>query len=120
MGPAAAFPLRPPRPLRRPAPPAGRSTSRPPPSPDGATLTVAVNGATIGTYNKYAHSGLEGFLRPGPNTIALTFSAPGTATTGASLHCLPPLPVTLRSIILELHPTGGQLRAETTVVLSGG
>jgi hypothetical protein len=88
--------------------------------PDGATLTVTVNGATIGTYNKYAHSDLEGFLRPGPNNIALAFSAPGTATTGASLHCLPPLPATLRSIILELKPTPGQLRAETAVVLSGG
>ncbi|MEA3050289.1 MAG: hypothetical protein QOG84_2125 [Sphingomonadales bacterium] len=88
--------------------------------PDGATLTVTVNGATIGTYNKYAHSDLEGFLRPGPNNIALAFSAPGTATTGASLHCLPPLPATLRSIILELKPAGGQLRAETAVMLSGG
>jgi hypothetical protein len=87
--------------------------------PDGATLTVTVNGATVGTYNKFAHSDLEGFMRPGPNTIALAFSAPGTATTGASLHCLPPLPATLRSIILELHPTAGQLRAETAVVLSG-
>lgn len=88
--------------------------------PDGVTLTVSINGALIGTYNKAAHSDLEGFMRPGANTIALAFSAPGTATTGASLNCLPPLPATLRSIILELHPTAGQLRAETAVVLSGG
>ena len=86
--------------------------------PDGVTLTVTINGALIGTYNKAAHSDLEGFMRPGANTIALAFSAPGTATTGASLNCLPPLPATLRSIILELHPTAGQLRAETAVVLS--
>jgi hypothetical protein len=86
--------------------------------PDGVTLTVSINGALIGTYNKAAHSDLEGFMRPGANTIALAFSAPGTATTGASLNCLPPLPATLRSIILELHPTAGQLRAATTVVLS--
>jgi hypothetical protein len=86
--------------------------------PDGVTLTVSINGALIGTYNKAAHSDLEGFMRPGANTIALAFSAPGTATTGASLNCLPPLPATLRSIILELHPTAGQLRAETTVVLA--
>jgi hypothetical protein len=88
--------------------------------PDGVTLTVTINGALIGTYNKAAHSDLEGFMRPGANIIGLAFSAPGTATTGASLNCLPPLPATLRSIILELHPTGGQLRAETAVVLSGG
>src|SRR4051812_30352680 len=88
--------------------------------PDGVTLTVTINGALIGTYNKAAHSDLEGFMRPGANTIGLAFSAPGTATTGASLNCLPPLPATLRSIILELHPTAGQLRAETVVVLSGG
>jgi hypothetical protein len=88
--------------------------------PDGVTLTVTINGAVIGTYNKAAHSDLEGFMRPGANTIALAFSAPGTATTGASLNCLPPLPATLRSIILELHPTAGQLRAERAVVLSGG
>jgi hypothetical protein len=86
--------------------------------PDGATLTVTVNGATVGAYNKAAHSDLEGFMRPGANTIALAFSAPGTATTGASLNCLPPLPATLRSIILELHPAGGALQAETAVVLS--
>ncbi|MEA3060786.1 MAG: hypothetical protein QOJ94_567 [Sphingomonadales bacterium] len=88
--------------------------------PDGVTLTVTINGAVVGTYNKAAHSDLEGFMRPGANTIALAFSAPGTATTGASLNCLPPLPATLRSIILELHPTAGQLRAETAMVLGGG
>src|SRR3954471_10140505 len=86
--------------------------------PDGVTLTVTINGAVIGTYNKAAHSDLEGFMRPGANNIGLAFSAPGSATTGASLNCLPPLPATLRSIILELHPTAGQLRAETVVVLS--
>jgi hypothetical protein len=86
--------------------------------PAGATLTVTVNGAVVGTYNKAAHSDLEGFMRPGPNTIGLAFSAPGTATTGASLHCLPPLPATLRSVILDLKPTGGRLTAETAVALS--
>jgi hypothetical protein len=86
--------------------------------PAGATLTVTVNGAVVGTYNKAAHSDLEGFMRPGPNTIGLAFSAPGTATTGASLHCLPPLPATLRSVILDLKPTGGRLAAETAVALS--
>src|SRR3954468_13607007 len=88
--------------------------------PDGVTLTVTLNGALIGTYNKAAHSDLEGFMRPGANTIGLAFSAPGTAPPGPSLNCPPPLPATLRSIILELHPTAGQLRAETVVVLSGG
>jgi hypothetical protein len=88
--------------------------------PDEVTLTVTINGTVIGTYNKAAHSDLEGFMRPGANNIGLAFSAPGTATTGASLNCLPPLPATLRSVILELHPTAGALRAETAVVLSGG
>jgi hypothetical protein len=85
--------------------------------PAGVTLTVTVNGATVGTYNKFAHADLEGFMRPGANRIALAFAAPGTATTGASLHCLPPLPATLRATILELRPTDGRLTAETAVVL---
>jgi hypothetical protein len=88
--------------------------------PDGVTLTVTVNGTIVGTSNKFARADLEGFMRPGANRIGLAFSAPGGATTGASLHCLPPLPATLRATILELHPTAGQLTAEVGVMLSGG
>jgi len=88
--------------------------------PPGVTLTVAVNGATVGVHESYAGGDLEPFMWPGPNTVALIFSAPGTPGvmgTQAELRCLPPGSRSSRDEILRLRPAPGRLSAQAQVDL---
>lgn len=88
--------------------------------PPGGTLSVAVNGTIVGTWDEAAYGDLEPFMRPGPNTIALTFAAaPAGNTADAELRCLPPGVASSRTVVLRLRPAPGRLRAETVVVLRG-
>lgn len=58
--------------------------------PPGGPLTVAVNGAVVGTWDDSAYGDLEPFMRPGPNTIAPTFTAaPAGSAADAELRRLP-------------------------------
>ena len=86
--------------------------------PPGGTLSVAVNGNVVATYDESAYGDLEPFMRPGPNSIALTFAAaPAGTTADAELRCLPPGVASSRTTVLRLRPTPARLRAETVVVL---
>jgi hypothetical protein len=85
----------------------------------GATLTVAVNGTTVATFDENAYGDLEPFMRPGPNIVALAFASPGSAGTEAELRCLPPGSASSRTVVLRLKPTAQRLRAEATVILPG-
>ena len=88
--------------------------------PPGGTLTVAVNGTVVATYDEAAYGDLEPFMRPGPNRIALAFAAaPAGNTADAELRCLPPGVASSRTVVLRLRPTAARLRAETVVVLPG-
>ncbi|HEX6374333.1 MAG TPA: hypothetical protein VFZ91_01285 [Allosphingosinicella sp.] len=86
--------------------------------PPGGTLSVAVNGTVVATYDEAAYGDLEPFMRPGPNKIALAFAAaPAGNTADAELRCLPPGVASSRTVVLRLRPAPGRLRAETVVVL---
>ena len=86
--------------------------------PPGGTLSVAVNGKVVGTWDESAYGDLEPFMRPGPNVIALAFAAaPAGNTADAELRCLPPGVASSRTVVLRLRPAPGRLRAETVVVL---
>ena len=86
--------------------------------PPGGTLSVAVNGTVVATYDEAAYGDLEPFMRPGPNTIALAFAAaPAGNTADAELRCLPPGVASSRTVVLRLRPAPGRLRAEAVVVL---
>ena len=86
--------------------------------PPGGTLTAAVNGTVVGTWDEAAYGDLEPFMRPGPNSIALAFAAaPPGNTADAELRCLPPGSASSRTVVLRLRPAPGRLRAETVVVL---
>ncbi len=86
--------------------------------PPGGTLSVAVNGTVVGTWDNAAYGDLEPFMRPGPNVIALAFAAaPAGNTADAELRCLPPGVASSRTVVLRLRPAPGRLRAETVVVL---
>ena len=88
--------------------------------PPGGTLSVAVNGTVVGTWDEAAYGDLEPFMRPGPNNIALAFAAaPAGNTADAELRCLPPGVASSRTVVLRLRPAPGRLRAETVVVLPG-
>jgi|SRR5688500_5338301 len=86
----------------------------------GATLTVKVNGATVGVFDGAASGNLEEHMRPGLNTVALSFAAPGTSGpfgTQAELRCLAPGSSSSRNEILRLQPSPGRLSAEAQVDL---
>ena len=86
--------------------------------PPGGTLSVAVNGTVVATYDEAAYGDLEPFMRPGPNTISLAFAAaPAGNTADAELRCLPPGVASSRTTVLRLRPAPGRLKAETVVVL---
>lgn len=86
--------------------------------PPGGTLSVAVNGTVVATFDNSAYGDLEPFMRPGPNTISLAFAAaPAGNTADAELRCLPPGAASSRTVVLRLRPAPGRLRAETVVVL---
>lgn len=88
--------------------------------PPGGTLSVAVNGTIVATYDEAAYGDLEPFMRPGPNTITLTFAAAAAGNTAdAELRCLPPGVASSRTVVLRLRPAPGRLRAEAVVVLPG-
>ena len=81
-------------------------------------LRTMVNGAVVGTFGTGGvYHDLESFMRPGPNRIALVFSAPG-AMSNAELRCLPPDQRTSRTNIITLRPTAKKLSAEADVSLT--
>ena len=86
----------------------------------GATLTVTVNGATVGVYDGGASGALELFMKPGPNIVGLSFAGPGKSGpfgTQAELRCLPPGSRSSRTEILRLQPSPGRLSAQAQVNL---
>ena len=86
----------------------------------GATLTVKVNGTTVGVFDGAASGDLEQHMQPGLNTVTLSFAAPGTSGpfgTQAELRCLAPGVASSRSGILRLQPSLGRLSAEARVNL---
>ena len=85
----------------------------------GATLTVTVNGTIVATFDGSAHGDLEPFMRPGPNTIGLSFASPGSGGTSAELRCLPPNVDSSRTVVLRLKPTPARLSSQTQVILPG-
>ena len=85
--------------------------------PSDAPLTAMVNGTTIGTYDGNAvRTGLHGFMRPGPNTVRLSFEAPGSPQTEVELRCLPPGGNDWAEI-LRLRPHGGRRTAESQITI---
>lgn len=81
-------------------------------------LTVTVNGETVATFNANAYGDLERHMRPGANTVALSFNAPGGTGpfgTNGELRCLSPSEQSSRDTILRLQPTAQRLAAETVV-----
>jgi hypothetical protein len=86
----------------------------------GATLTVKVNGATVGVFDGAASGDLEDHMQPGLNIVSLSFAGPGTSGpfgTQAELRCLAPGVASSRNEILRLQPTPGRLAAEARVNL---
>ena len=86
----------------------------------GATLTVKVNGTTVGVFDGAASGDLEDHMQPGLNIISLSFAAPGTSGpfgTQAQLRCLAPGSPSSRNEILRLQPTAARLSAEARVNL---
>lgn len=86
----------------------------------GESLTVSVNGVTVGTFFGEAgvHQDLEPRMRPGVNRVRLSFAAPGEPGpfgTEAELRCLPPGVESSRDTILRLQPTAKRLSVETEV-----
>jgi hypothetical protein len=86
----------------------------------GDSLTVIVNGVTVGTFSGEAgvYQNLEPRMRPGINRVRLSFAAPGEPGpfgTEAELRCLAPGVETSRDTILRLQPTAKRLSAETEV-----
>ncbi|HEY9555066.1 hypothetical protein [Allosphingosinicella sp.] len=86
----------------------------------GESLTVSVNGTTVGTF--YGDAGvylaLEPRMRPGVNRVRLSFAAPGEpgrSGTEAELRCLAPGVEASRDTILRLQPTAKRLSAEIDV-----
>ena len=85
--------------------------------PSEAPLTVAVNGTTIGTYDgNSVRTALHGFMRPGPNSISLSFTAPGSPQTDVELRCMPP-GAEEWAVILRLRPHGGRRTAQSQINL---
>ncbi len=85
----------------------------------GATLSVTVNGTIVSTFDENAYGDLEPFMRPGPNTVGLSFASAGSRGTEAELRCLPPSSDSSRTVILRLKPTPARLSAQAVVILSG-
>lgn len=86
-------------------------------TPESA-LTVAVNGTTVGVFDGPAYSDLEKFMRPGPNTITLSFASPGTGAS-AELRCLPPGTDSGRNVVFSFRPRANRLSAQTQVIQLG-
>jgi hypothetical protein len=86
----------------------------------GESLTVSVNGATVGTFSGEAgvYQDLEPRMKTGVNQVRLSFAAPGEPGpfgTEAELRCLAPGAESSRDTILRLQPTAKRLTAETEV-----
>jgi len=79
-----------------------------------APLTVTVNGVPVGVYDDSISTDLDGFLKPGVNTIGFSYPAPPRGSTEAALKCRPP-GATSKTTILTLKPSPGKLQAQIHV-----
>jgi hypothetical protein len=77
-------------------------------------LTVTVNGVNIGAYDDSIALDLEGFLKPGVNSVRFSYPSPARASTEAALKCQPP-GADSKSTILLLKPSAAKLEAEAHV-----
>ena len=72
----------------------------------------------MGTYDGYAGPELDELLRPGSNTVAFSYPAPGAQATQVELWCKAQLGGTAR-IVLRFRPTAGRLTAQMQVNFTG-
>ena len=79
-----------------------------------APLTVLVNGSPVGTYDDSISVTLDGFLKPGTNTVGFSYPAVPRASTDAALKCQPPGGGSKATILL-LKPSPEKLQAQTQV-----
>ena len=77
-------------------------------------LTVTVNGVNVGAYDDSISLDLEGFLKPGVNSVRFSYPSPARASTEAALKCKPP-GADSKSTILLLKPSATKLEAEAHV-----
>ena len=81
-------------------------------------LTVTVNGAAVGSYDDSISVTLDGFLRPGANTVGFSYPGEARPSTEAALKCRAP-GADSSTTILTLKPTAGRLQAQASVDFTG-
>jgi hypothetical protein len=79
-----------------------------------APLSVIVNGVVVGVYDGSTSVPLDGFLKPGLNTVILSYPAMPRASTDAAIKCRPPGGKS-KVTIVSLRPSAEKLQAQAHV-----